>query len=77
MFYNGKFYYKIDIHGPNGYTFMVYSSTEFDNTYDILKRCRILGYFDDDTDMNYAEIDELISVYDIEHFTKNNIAWNI
>ena len=67
MEYNGKHYYKIDIMGRNGYSFMVVSNDELDEV-DVLNKSYIKGLFDDDKDANYAVVDDLVSEYDIENF---------
>ena len=67
MEYNGKHYYKIDIMGRNGYSFMVVSNDELDEL-DVLHKAYLNDCFDDATDMNYAVVDDLVSEYDIENF---------
>lgn len=67
MEHNGKHYYKIDIMGRNGYSFMVVSNDELDEV-DVLNKSYIKGLFDDDNDANYAVVDDLVSEYDIENF---------
>ena len=64
---NGKHYYKIDIMGRNGYSFMVVSNEELDEV-DVLNKSYLKGLFDDDNDMHYAIVDDLVSEYDIENF---------
>ena len=49
MKYNGKYYYKIDIMGRNGYSFMVVSNDELDE-YDVLNKSYLKGLFDDEND---------------------------
>ena len=65
---NMEFYYKIDVMGRNGYSFMVKSNEEL-NEDEIISRCLKNGYFDDRIDANYAVIDDLISQYDIDNFS--------
>lgn len=65
---NMEFYYKIDVMGQNGYSFMVKSNEEL-NEYEIINRCLANDYFDDRHDANYAVIDDLISQYDIDSFS--------
>ena len=65
---NMEFYYKIDVRGRYGYSFMVKSNKEL-NEYEIINRCLDNGYFDDRLDANYAVIDDLISQYDIDNFS--------
>ena len=64
---NGKHYYKIDVMGRNGYSFMVVSKEELDEV-DVLNKSYIKGLFDDDNDAHYAVVDDLVSEYDIENF---------
>ena len=71
---NMEFYYKIDVMGRNGYSFMVKSNEEL-NEYEIINRCLDNGYFDDSLDADYAVIDDLISQYDIDNFS--NCTFNI
>ena len=67
MKYNGKYYYKIDVMGKNGYSFMVVSNDELDE-YDVLNKSYLKGLFDDENDANYSVVDDLVSEYDIENF---------
>ena len=67
MEYNGKHYYKIDVSGRNGYSFMVVSNDELDE-YDVIDKALVKGLFDDETDADYAIVDDLVSEYDIENF---------
>lgn len=67
MEHNGKHYYKIDVLGHNGYSFMVVSNEEVDEL-DVLYKAYQNGYFNDATDLKYAYIDDLVSEYDIENF---------
>lgn len=71
---NMEFYYKIDVMGRNGYSFMVKSNEEL-NEDEIISRCLDNGYFDDSRDADYAVIDDLISQYDIDNFS--NCTFNI
>lgn len=64
---NGKHYYKIDVSGRNGYSFMVVSNDVLDE-YDVIDKALVKGLFDDETDADYAVVDDLISEYDIENF---------
>lgn len=67
MEYKGKHYYKVDVLGRNGYSFMVVSNDELDE-YDVLNKSYLKGLFDDENDANYAVVDDLVSEYDIENF---------
>jgi hypothetical protein len=64
---NQKYYYKIDVPGRDGYSFMVVSNTEL-NEIQVLDKAFVQGLFNDDIDANYATIDNLINDYDIENF---------
>ena len=64
---NQKYYYKIDVPGRYGYSFMVVSNNELDET-QVLNKALMHGLFNDNVDANYAIIDNLISNYDIENF---------
>lgn len=69
-------YYKIDIGGMRGYSFMVYTEEELDeNT--ILDMCLSKGLFEEDIDAEFAEIDDLVSDYDIQFFKKNGCLHNL
>ena len=67
MEHNGKHYYKVDVAGKHGYSFMVYSAHELDE-YEVLNKALENGLFDDLEDANYAVVDDLVSEYDVEHF---------
>lgn len=63
-----KFYYKIDVAGRHGYSFMVFSTDELDEG-EVLDKALAKGLFEDDDDADYAIVDDLVSEYDITHFT--------
>ena len=63
-----KFYYKIDVAGRHGYSFMVFSTDELDEG-EVLDKALAKGLFEDEIDADYAIVDDLVSDYDIEHFT--------
>lgn len=67
MKYNGKHYYKIDVPGHYGYSFMVVSNDELDEL-DVLNKAYLNGCFNDATDAKYAIVDDLVSENDIEFF---------
>ena len=67
MEYSGKHYYKIDVPGHYGYSFMVVSKDELDEL-DVLHKAYQNGCFNDATDLNYAIVDDLVSENDIEFF---------
>lgn len=64
---NQKYYYKIDIPGKHGYSFMVVANNKL-NEIQILNKALVHGLFNDNIDANYAIIDNLVSNYDIENF---------
>ena len=64
---NGKHFYKVDVMGRNGYSFMVVSNDELDEG-DVIDKALVKGLFDDETDADYAVVDDLVSEYDIENF---------
>lgn len=63
-----KFYYKIDVAGRHGYSFMVFSTDELDEG-EVLDKALANGLFEDEIDADYAVVDDLVSEYDIAHFT--------
>ena len=71
-----KFYYKIDVAGRHGYSFMVFSTDEL-NECEVIDIALQNGLFDDDEDADYAIVDDFVSDYDIESFTKNGCCHQI
>ena len=71
-----KFYYKIDVPGTYGYSFMVVCDCELDEGA-VLDKAYSMGYFTDDEDVYYAIVDDLVTPYDIEHFEKNDCVYKI
>jgi len=67
MEFNGKHYYKIDVPGRNGYSFMV-SSNDMLEEEDVIYYSLKFNYFQDEVDADYAVVDDLVSEYDIENF---------
>ena len=76
MEHNGKHYYKVDVAGKHGYSFMVYSAYELDE-FEVTALCLGADLFEDKNDAHYAVVDDLVSEYDIEHFTKCECVFNI
>jgi hypothetical protein len=64
---NNKFYYKIDVMGKHGYSFMVSSNDMLDEG-EVLDLSVSKGLFEDEIDADYAVVDDLVSDYDIENF---------
>lgn len=67
MWKNGNYFYKVDVMGRNGYSFMVVFSDALDEG-DVIDKALAKGLFDDETDADYAVVDDLVSEYDIENF---------
>lgn len=71
-----KHYYKVDVAGKHGYSFMVYSAYELDEC-EVISLCLGADLFEDKNDAHYAVVDDLISEYDVEHFQKCECIFNI
>lgn len=69
-------YYKIDVPGRNGYSFMV-CSTDYLDEYEVLDKCIEKGYFEEDSDARYAILDDLVTPMDIENFEKSDCIFNL
>ena len=67
MKHNGFYYYKVDVMGKNGYSFMAKSKDEFDEC-EVIDILLEKNGFNDDEDARYAVVDDLVSVSDINHF---------
>ena len=67
MWKDGNYFYKVDVMGRNGYSFMVVSNDALDEG-DVIDKVLAKGLFDDETDADYAVVDDLVSEYDIENF---------
>ena len=64
---NNKIYYKIDVMGKHGYSFMVSSNDVLDEG-EILDKALAKGLFQDEIDAEYAVVDDLVSEHEIEVF---------
>ena len=64
---NQKYYYKIDVPGKYGYSFMVSSNDVLDES-EILAKTLAKGLFHYKFDADYAVVDNLVSDYEIEVF---------
>lgn len=64
---NNKIYYKIDVLGKHGYSFMVSSNDMLDEG-EVLDKALAKGLFQDELDADYAIVDDLVSDYEIEVF---------
>ena len=74
--YNGRHYYKIDVMGRNGYSFMISTPNELPNENDAVDVACVLEAFYDDDDARYAVVYDLVSVHDIEHFIECGCCYN-
>lgn len=74
--YNGRHYYKIDVMGRNGYSFMVSTPDELPYEDDAVDIACLLEAFYYDDDARYAVVDDLVSVHDIEHFIECGCCYN-
>ena len=64
-------FYKIDIMGSEGYSFMIETDVELRFENDIIDLALDNNLFLDEEDANYAVVDDLVNEYDINHFKKN------
>lgn len=53
-----------------GYSFLVTSKYENLSEDEIIQLCKDKNIFQENDDYQYAEIDELVTDYDIQHFTE-------
>lgn len=74
--YNGRHYYKIDVMGRNGYSFMISTPNELPYEDDAVDIAWELGAFESKDDARYAVVDDLVSVHDIEHFIECKCCYN-
>ena len=70
------FYYKVDVMGKNGYSFMVQSTEELDEL-DVIHKAYLSDLFNDAIDLNYAMVDDLVDETDVEHFKSCGCLHNI
>lgn len=66
-----KNYYKIDVMGRYGYSFMVSSNDMLDES-EVLDKALAKGLFQDELDADYAVVDDLVTQYDIDNFKKSD-----
>ena len=59
------YYYMVNVHGHYGYSLLVRSKDEL-NENEVIDACASLGYFTDNDDRYYADVDDLVTDYDIE-----------
>lgn len=72
-------YYKIDIAGKNGYSFMIMSNNDESMRLesDIIEQCAEKGLFHEPEDAKYATVDDLVSDEDIKHFIECGAIFNL
>jgi hypothetical protein len=64
---DNKIYYKIDVMGKHGYSFMVSSNDVLDEG-EVVDKALAKGLFQDELDADYAVVDDLVSEHEIEVF---------
>lgn len=67
-----KFYYKVDVSGKNGYSFMISTTQELMED-EVISVSQDYDLFIDEEDVNYAVVDDLVTDYDIKAFGDNII----
>lgn len=67
-----KFYYKVDVSGKNGYSFMISTTQELMED-EVIRVSQDYELFLDEEDINYAVVDDLVTDYDIKAFGDNII----
>lgn len=70
-------YYKIDVMGKNGYSFMVETDEELCYNEDAIDLALEHNLFQDSEDADYAVVDDLVSERDIEHFKSTGYCHKI
>lgn len=65
---NNRHYYKIDVAGRYGYSFMVSTANELPDEYDAIEIALELDAFESERDANYANVDDLMGEDDIKNF---------
>ena len=72
------YFYKIDVIGHYGYSFMVEMNDDLGDDYDeVIDRANKAGLFEDETDLHYAKVDDICTTYDIEHFKTQGCCYKI
>jgi hypothetical protein len=66
--FNNRHYYKIDVPGKNGYSFMISTLNPLKNEDEAIDIAWDLGCFNDRDDVDYAIVDDLVGENDIKHF---------
>lgn len=70
-------YYKIDVMGKNGYSFMVETDEELRYDENAIDLALEHNLFQDSEDADYAIVDDLVSERDIKHFTSTGCCHKI
>ena len=71
-----KHYYKVDVSGIYGYSFMIESDEPVSES-QILELCIEQDLFDYESDVNYATVDMDPTEYDVKHFKADNCIYKI
>ena len=74
--YNNRHYYKIDVVGQHGYSFMVSTANELPYEDDAVDVAIELDAFECGRDASYAVVDDLVSENDIKHFIECNCCYD-
>lgn len=70
-------YYKIDVMGKNGYSFMVETDEELRYDEDAIDLAVEHHLFQDSEDADYAEVDSLVTEQEIEIFKSSGCCHKI
>jgi hypothetical protein len=70
-------YYKIDVMGKNGYSFMVETDEELRYDEDAIDLAVEHHLFQDSEDADYAVVDDLVTERDIEKFKSSGCCHKI
>lgn len=70
-------YYKIDVMGKNGYSFMVETDEELRYDEDAIDLAVEHHLFQDSEDADYAVVDDLVTERDIEEFKSSGCCHKI
>jgi hypothetical protein len=73
---NDKHYYKVDVSGRYGYSFMVESDIPLLEN-DVLESAIEQDLFYDDDDVEYATVDMDPTEYDVKHFKNDRCCYKI
>lgn len=70
-------YYKIDVMGKNGYSFMVETDEELPYDEDAIDLAVEHNLFQDSEDADYAVVDDLVTEQEIEQFKSSGCCHKI